>query len=164
MNRLEETQKKYRILFVCLGNICRSPAAEGIMKHLIRQRGLEDRFYVDSAGTYGGHAGDLPDRRMRAAAARRGYLLDHRAQHIRDSFFDNFDCIVVMDDQNYYDLCAMAPTVDDEKKVCRMADFCRHYAATYVPDPYYEGADGFEHVLNLLEDACSGLLDDLLGK
>lgn len=134
------------------------------MKHLIRQRGLEDRFYVDSAGTYAGHAGDLPDRRMRAAAARRGYLLDHRAQPIRDSFFDDFDCIVAMDDQNYYDLCSMAPTVDDEKKVCRMADFCRHYTATYVPDPYYEGADGFEHVLNLLEDACSGLLDDLLGE
>lgn len=132
------------------------------MKHLIRKRGMESEFYVDSAGTYSGHAGDLPDRRMRAAAARRGYLLDHRAQRIRDSFFDDFDCIVAMDDQNYYDLCSMAPTVDDEKKVCRMADFCRHYAATYVPDPYYEGADGFEHVLNLLEDACSGLLDDLL--
>lgn len=164
MNRFEEPDKTYGVLFVCLGNICRSPAAEGIMKHLIRQRGMENRFYVNSAGTYGGHAGNLPDRRMRSAAARRGYLLDHRAQRFEEAFFDRYDCIVAMDDHNYYDLCSMAPTVEDEKKVWRMADFCRHYTVTYIPDPYYEGVDGFEHVLNLLEDACLGLLDDILGK
>ena len=132
------------------------------MRHLVRQQGLEERFYINSAGTYGGHSGDLPDRRMRSAAARRGYLLEHCAQCFRDSFFDCYDCIVAMDDHNYYDLCAMAPTIEDEKKVCRMADFCRFYTATHIPDPYYEGADGFEHVLNLLEDACQGLLDEIL--
>ncbi len=157
-----EDKKKYRVLFVCLGNICRSPAAEGIMRHIVSKRNMEALFTIDSAGTYGGHAGDLPDRRMRAAASRRGYLLEHRAQHFKSSMFDRFDYIVAMDDNNYYDLCEMAPTVDDEKKVCRMADYCRHYTATHVPDPYYEGAEGFEWVLNLLEDACEGLLQEIL--
>ena len=155
------TNKKYKVLFVCLGNICRSPAADGLMKHIVKQRGLEHRFYIDSAGTYGGHAGELPDPRMRRAAARRGYLLEHRAQRFKSAMFAQFDLIVAMDDNNYYDLQSMAPTVDDEKKIVRMADYCRHYTATHVPDPYYEGADGFEHVLNLLEDACEGLLDAL---
>lgn len=153
---------KYKILFVCLGNICRSPAAEGVMKHIVRQRDVEGRFYIDSAGTYGGHAGELPDPRMRRAAARRGYLLEHRAQRFKESMFAHFDLIVAMDDNNYYDLQSMAPTVEDEQKIVRMADYCRHYTATHVPDPYYEGAEGFEHVLNLLEDACVGLLDEVL--
>ena len=152
-------EKKISILFVCLGNICRSPAAEGIMQHLVKQRGLEARYHIDSAGTYGGHAGDLPDRRMRAAAASRGYLLEHRAQRVTSNMVGEYDYIVAMDDHNYYDLCEIAPTPEDEKKVCRMADYCRHYTASHVPDPYYEGADGFEYVLNLLEDACEGLLD-----
>lgn len=153
---------KYKILFVCLGNICRSPAAEGVMKHIVRQRNVEEQFYIDSAGTYGGHAGELPDPRMRRAAARRGYLLEHRAQRFKESMFAHFDLIVAMDDNNYYDLQSMAPTVEDEQKIVRMADYCRHYTATHVPDPYYEGAEGFEHVLNLLEDACVGLLDEVL--
>lgn len=156
-----EDNGKYKILFVCLGNICRSPAAEGIMKHLVRQQGIEDRFCIDSAGTYGGHAGELPDARMRRAAALRGYLLDHRAQRFKSEMFDRYDIIVAMDDNNFYDLQAMTPTVDDEKKLVRMADYCRHYTATHIPDPYYEGVDGFQHVLNLLEDACEGLLQSL---
>lgn len=155
---------KYKILFVCLGNICRSPAAEGVMKHIVRQRNVEEQFYIDSAGTYGGHAGDLPDPRMRRAAARRGYLLEHRAQRFKEPMFARFDLIVAMDDNNYYDLQSMAPTVEDEQKIVRMADYCRHYTATHVPDPYYEGAEGFEHVLNLLEDACVGLLDEVLNR
>ena len=156
-----EDNGTYKILFVCLGNICRSPAAEGVMKHIVKQHGVEDRFYIDSAGTYSGHAGELPDPRMRRAAARRGYLLDHRAQQFKTTMFADFDLIVVMDDRNYYHVQSYAPTADDEKKIVRMADYCRHYTATYVPDPYYEGADGFELVLNLLEDACEGLLDSL---
>lgn len=157
-----EDKGLYKILFVCLGNICRSPAGEGVMRHIVKQHGQEERFYIDSAGTYGGHAGELPDPRMRRAAARRGYLLEHRAQRFKESMFAHFDMIVAMDDNNYYDLQSMSPTVEDEQKIVRMADYCRHYAATHVPDPYYEGADGFEHVLNLLEDACEGLYESLL--
>ena len=164
MEHIDNTDCKYKVLFVCLGNICRSPAAEGIMQHLVHQRGLDKLFYIDSAGTYGGHAGDLPDRRMRAVASRRGYLLEHRAQKFCASFFDRYDYIVAMDDHNYYDLTAMAYTIEDEKKIVRMADYCRHYTATHIPDPYYEGVDGFEHVLNLLEDACEGLLNDILAQ
>ncbi len=156
-----EDNGKYKILFVCLGNICRSPAAEGVMKHIIKGRHHQDRFYIDSAGTYGGHSGELPDPRMRRAAARRGYLLDHHAQRFRSSMFEQFDLIVAMDDNNYYDLQEMAPSANDEEKIVRMADYCRHYTASYIPDPYYEGADGFEHVLNLLEDACEGLLQEV---
>lgn len=156
-----QEEKPTYILFVCLGNICRSPAAKGIMQHLVKRRGLEARYRIDSAGTYGGHAGDLPDRRMRAAAARRGYLLEHRAQRVTSDMISKYDYIVAMDDHNYYDLCEIAPTPEDEKKIYRMADYCRHYTASHIPDPYYEGADGFEYVLNLLEDACEGMLDAL---
>ena len=159
-----EDNGTYKILFVCLGNICRSPAAEGVMKHVVKQHGCEARYFIDSAGTYGGHAGELPDPRMRRAAAHRGYLLEHRAKRFKEAMFAQFDLIVVMDDNNYYDVQSMAPTVDDEKKIVRMTDYCRHYTATYVPDPYYEGAAGFELVLNLLEDACQGLLSQLEGK
>ena len=156
-----EDNGTYKILFVCLGNICRSPAAEGVMKHIVKQHQQQERFYIDSAGTYGGHAGELPDPRMRRAAARRGYLLEHKAQRFREAMFAQYDLIVAMDDNNYYDLEAMAATIEDEKKLVRMADYCRHYAVTHIPDPYYEGADGFEHVLNLLEDACEGLYESI---
>ena len=159
-----EDKGLYKILFVCLGNICRSPAADGIMKHIVRQRNLEHLFHIDSAGTYGGHAGELPDPRMRRAAAQRGYLLEHRAQRFREDMFARFDYIVAMDDSNFYDLQSMASTLEDEKKIVRMTDYCRHYTATHVPDPYYEGADGFQLVLNLLEDACEGLLEEVLKK
>lgn len=154
----------YKILFVCLGNICRSPAAEGIMKHIVKKRGVAHRFYIDSAGTYGGHAGELPDPRMRRAAAQRGYLSEHRSQKFKASMFADFDLVVAMDDNNYYDLQSMSPSVDDERKLVRMADYCRHYTATHIPDPYYEGAQGFQLVLNLLEDACEGLLDSIMEK
>ena len=152
---------KYKVLFVCLGNICRSPAAQGIFEHIVRENGMQDKIAADSAGTYGGHRGELPDRRMRSAAAGRGYLLEHRAQRFKESMFAQFDMIVAMDDSNYYDLQSMAPSVEDEKKIVRMADYCRHYTATHIPDPYYEGSEGFQLVLNLLEDACDGLLAEL---
>lgn len=151
-----------RILFVCLGNICRSPAAEGVMRELVDERGLAHKYVIDSAGTYGGHAGQLPDRRMRVHATRRGYHLTHRSRPVAESDFDRFDIIVAMDEANRRNLMALAPTTQDEKKVVRMMDYCR--TATrydHVPDPYYEGAEGFELVLDLLEDACRGLLDSL---
>ncbi|MCM1319909.1 MAG: low molecular weight phosphotyrosine protein phosphatase [Muribaculaceae bacterium] len=151
---------KTRILFVCLGNICRSPAAQGVMQQMVDDAGLTDKYFLDSAGTYAGHAGELPDKRMRIHAARRGYNLTHRSRPVHPSDFDDFDIIVAMDDSNYENLRRLAPTVEDEKKIVRMIDYCHQHPYYYsVPDPYYEGASGFELVLDLLEDACKGLLD-----
>lgn len=154
-----------RILFVCLGNICRSPAAQGVMQSLVDQRGLSDAFELDSCGFYGGHAGEMPDKRMRVHAARRGYELTHISRQIRTWDFDRFDIIVAMDAHNHDDLMEAAPSIEAQKKVVRMIDFARrHPFHDSVPDPYYEGAEGFELVLDLLEDACAGLLDELTGE
>lgn len=154
---------KTRILFVCLGNICRSPAAQGVMQHLVDEAGLSEHFVLDSAGTYAGHAGELPDKRMRVHAARRGYTLTHRSKPVHTSDFEDFDLIVAMDDSNFSNLKSMAPTVEAEAKVVRMIDYCRMHPYYYsVPDPYYEGASGFELVLDLLEDACQGLFDSII--
>ena len=153
---------KVKLLFVCLGNICRSPAAHGIMQKIVEQAGMQNKFDIDSAGLYGGHAGELPDKRMRIHASRRGYDLTHRSRKVITDDFDKFDLILAMDDSNYENLRRMAPTIEDEKKVVRMVDFCKQHPYYYsVPDPYYEGAEGFELVLDLLEDACQGLLEEL---
>ncbi|MFR6415848.1 low molecular weight protein-tyrosine-phosphatase [Alistipes shahii] len=153
---------KTRILFVCLGNICRSPAAEGIMRRIVERRGLSGTFGIDSAGTYGGHRGELPDPRMRSAASRRGYALTHRSRQVGEEDFDRFDMIVAMDDMNYESLNRLAPSREAARKIFRMAEFCRrHPDRTYVPDPYYEGHEGFELVLDMLEDGCEGILEYL---
>lgn len=153
---------KAKILFVCLGNICRSPAAQGIMQALVDERGLSDKFLLDSAGTYAGHAGELPDKRMRVHAARRGYQLTHHSRPVTTTDFFDFDIIVAMDDSNYENLRGMAPSPEAEQKIVKMIDYCRLHPYYYsVPDPYYEGVQGFELVLDLLEDACAGLLDRL---
>lgn len=149
-----------RVLFVCLGNICRSPAAEGLMKDVVAgHQGASRRWTVDSAGTGGYHIGDLPDSRMRAHARRRGLTLDHICRQVHESDFDDFDLIVGMDDSNIYNLKRLAPTAEAADKIVAMADFfsCTRYYA--VPDPYYEGAEGFELVLDLLEDGTSNLYD-----
>lgn len=154
---------KYNLLFVCLGNICRSPAAQGVMQRLVDERGLTDRFYIDSAGMGGWHVGDLPDKRMRVHARQRGYELTHRARKVRFSDFDDFDLIVGMDASNVDELCSMAATIEQQDKVVMMGDYIRqfpHY--DYVPDPYYEGSEGFELVLDLLEDACENLLNGII--
>lgn len=162
MNFSERTAP-FKILFVCLGNICRSPAAHGVMQHMIDERGLTDKFYLDSAGTYGGHAGELPDRRMRVHAQRRGYNLTHRSRRVTGRDFEDFDIIVAMDASNRRNLEEMSATVEECKKILMMGDYIRHYQHyDYIPDPYYEGAEGFELVLNLLEDACETLLEELL--
>lgn len=153
---------KARILFVCLGNICRSPAAEGVLRTMAQEQGLGDDLEIDSAGTYGGHAGQLPDPRMRAAAFRRGYRLTHRARQVTRADFGYFDRIVAMDRSNYQSLCRLAPSSQAAARIVCMADFFRRYAGqTEVPDPYYEGDEGFELVLDMLEDSCSVLLDSL---
>ena len=150
------------ILFVCLGNICRSAAANGIMEAIIEREDLEDSIKIDSAGTYGGHRGELPDSRMRAAAAARGYNLTHRSRRITEEDFELFDYIIVMDDMNYENVSRIAPERKYLNKVYRFTEFCRNHPQwSYVPDPYYEGREGFELVLDLLEDGCEGLLDNI---
>ena len=152
-------ENKKKLLFVCLGNICRSPAAEGIMKSIVKNAGLEDKFVIDSAGTSGWHEGDLPDSRMRTHARRRGYVLDSLSRPVKSGDFDKFDIILAMDDANLENLKRLAPNLKGEDKVRRMTDFCRKKYADHVPDPYYSGSEGFELVLDILEDACSGLLE-----
>lgn len=155
---------KTKILFVCLGNICRSPAAEGVMQRLVEERGLGDCFEIDSAGTYSGHHGQLPDPRMRRHASRRGYNLTHRARPIESDDFDYFDIIVAMDEGNRRNLMQLASSPQQQAKIVMMGDYIvklrAHY--DYVPDPYYEGAEGFELALDLLEDACGNLLNDII--
>lgn len=149
-----------RILFVCLGNICRSPSAEAIMKAYVKREGLEQQFFIDSAGLYSGHAGSLPDERMRRHAGRRGFQLDSRARTFYPSAdFAEFDMIIGMDDQNITGLKRLAETEEELSKIFKMTDFCQKPTRyTVVPDPYYEGPEGFELVLDLLEDAVEGLL------
>ena len=154
---------KYSVLFVCLGNICRSPAAQAVMQHMVDERGLSDRFYIDSAGTGGWHIGDLPDKRMRVHARPRGYELTHRARKVQPGDFEDFDLIVGMDANNVDDLRYLAATIEQQDKVVMVGDYIRRFPHhDYVPDPYYEGSEGFELVLDLLEDACDNLLDRIL--
>ena len=154
---------KYKVLFVCLGNICRSPAAQAVMQAMVDRRGLTERFFIDSAGTGGWHIGDLPDKRMRVHARPRGYELTHRARKVQSGDFEDFDLIVGMDAGNVDELCDRAATIEQQDKVVMMGDYIRRYPHyDYVPDPYYEGSEGFELVLDLLEDSCECLLDSIL--
>lgn len=157
-----ENVDKTRILFVCLGNICRSPAANGVMEQMVREQGLQDKFLIDSAGTYGGHAGELPDPRMRVAASRRGYNLTHRSRKFREQDYYDFDMIIVMDDSNYENVARLAPERKYLDKVYRFVEFSKNHPNwSYVPDPYYEGHEGFELVLDILEDGCAELINRL---
>ena len=153
-----------KILFVCLGNICRSPAADEIFRARVREIGKEDNYEIDSAGTYGGHAGELPDARMRGAAFNRGYKLRHISRPVKPKDFEDFDMIIAMDDSNYENLFRMAGTLEERDKIYRMTDFSSQKEYNYIPDPYYEGQDGFGLVLDLLEDACKGLLEYTEGR
>jgi protein-tyrosine phosphatase len=156
-----------RVLFVCLGNICRSPAAEGVFLDCLERAGLADRFMVDSAGTGGWHVGKPADPRMRAAAARRGLELTSRARQLEPADLDRFDHILTMDADNLAAVQAMARRHQaagggQQALVAPLVRYCHHHQASEVPDPYYGGEQGFEQVLDLLEDACGGLLETLL--
>ena len=152
---------KHRILFVCLGNICRSSTAEGVMLHLLKEAGLEHEFVIDSAGILSCHQGELPDSRMSAHAGRRAYELVHRSRPVRTEDFYDFDLILGMDDRNIADLNDRAPGPEEQKKIHRMTDYCTRIPTDHVPDPYYGGSEGFEYVIDILEDACAGLLNAL---
>lgn len=150
------------ILFVCLGNICRSPAAEGVMRAIVDRNDASAYIHIDSAGTGNYHTGDLPDKRMRVHALRRGYNLTHRARQFRTADFDNFDIIIPMDASNLSNILRLARSGEDEQKVIPISNFFRDTSRyDYVPDPYYEGAEGFELVLDLLEDSLQNLFDPL---
>ncbi|MBD2257054.1 low molecular weight protein-tyrosine-phosphatase [Pseudanabaena sp. FACHB-2040] len=151
-----------KLLFVCLGNICRSPSAENIMNHLIQQRGLSDQIQCDSAGTSSYHIGSPPDRRMTAAARQYDIVLQGRARQFEAVDLAAFDWILAMDRDNYRDILALDQRGQHSAKVKLMCDFCRHHADQEVPDPYYGGPEGFDYVVNLLLDACEGLLDFVL--
>ena len=159
---MTQLSNKYKVLFVCLGNICRSPAAHGIFEHIVRENGMSERIEVDSAGTYGGHRGELPDRRMRNAAMYRGYALTHRSRQVSALDFLEFDLVIAMDDSNYEDLMHLAPSVEATHKIKRMADYFTAHKISYVPDPYYMGAEGFSLVLDLLEDGCVNLYNSIV--
>ncbi len=155
---------KQRILFVCLGNICRSPAAEAMFRMLVCREGLEDMVEIDSAGTYGGHSGERSDPRMRRAAEARGIEMTHRARQVKEEDFERFDRVIAMDDNNYEALFRLAPDRQAQQKIYRFREFLRRYPDwSYIPDPYYEGHEGFELVLDLLEDGCATLLEELRG-
>ncbi|NET35796.1 MAG: low molecular weight phosphotyrosine protein phosphatase [Cyanothece sp. SIO1E1] len=149
----------YKLLFVCLGNICRSPSAENIMNHLIEQRQLATHISCDSAGTSSYHIGSAPDRRMTHAAGQRGIHLKGEARQFQRVDFEDFDLILAMDRANYQDILSLDPTERHRDKVKLMCDFCSQYPNREVPDPYYGGAQGFDFVIDLLLDACTGLLE-----
>ncbi len=144
-----------RILFVCLGNICRSPTAEGVMRHLARERGLGDAVAVESAGTGSWHVGEPPDPRSAAAARRRGIALEGSARQVQREDFERFDVLIAMDRSNRRELLRLAPDEDARSRVRLLLD------PLDVPDPYYGAGDGFEEVLDLVAGACERLLDEV---
>lgn len=148
-----------QILFVCLGNICRSPSAEAVMKAIVKREGLENEIKVDSAGILAWHSGEQADKRMQIHAAERGYELTSISRQIKSDDFKKFDVIIGMDHENMRDLRALDKDNKYIDKLYMMTGFCSSIPADSVPDPYYGGATGFENVLDILEDACEGLLD-----
>lgn len=151
-----------KILFVCLGNICRSPAAEGVMKSMLRENGTD--IFVDSAGIGPWHVGELPDRRMRECGARRGYIFNSRARQVCKDDFKLFDIIVAMDNDNVRALKSIARGNDEERKIVCMSEFLTtHRQYNTVPDPYYGTESDFDLALDLIEDGCRGLLKQLKG-
>ncbi len=152
------TPKKIRVLFVCMGNVCRSPTARGVFESLVQDAGLEHVIEVDSAGTYAGQVGKPPDQRAVEAAARRGYDLSRlRARRIDPVDFEQFDYVLAMDNDNLRDMQEVLPPGHEDKARLFM-DFAPASAHREVPDPYYGGGGGFERVLDLVEEAARGLL------
>jgi len=151
------------VLFVCMGNICRSPTAEGYFRHIVEEAGLTDKIKIDSAGTHAYHIDSPPDHRAQAAAIKRGIDLSSlRGRKVENSDFKNFDYVVGMDKSNHSDLQEVAG--GNAENLFMFLEFANNFSETEVPDPYYGGDQGFEHVLDLIEDASIGLLNDIQEK
>ncbi len=159
---MPEHELTKRILFVCMGNICRSPAGEGVMRKLISDRGLEGRVEIDSAGTISYHAGHPADIRMQQAASKRGYQLDSIARAFCRDDFETFDLILAMDRSNLDELCSLDPQHVYQDKLRLFGSFLSDEGEPDVPDPYYGGARGFDRVLDMIEKACPRILDHVL--
>jgi protein-tyrosine phosphatase len=156
-----EIKEKISVLFVCMGNICRSPTAEGVFRKHVSDAGLDAAIQTDSAGTHAYHSGEPADRRAHAAAARRGFSLEGiLARRVTDEDFDQFDFILAMDEDNLMTLQERAPD-EQRNKVRLFLEFAESRHENEVPDPYYGGSAGFERVLDLVEEASQGLLETL---
>lgn len=154
---------KTKILFICLGNICRSPAAEAVMQDLINRKNLNAKYELDSCGTSSYHQGESSDPRMLKAASKRGINITSVSRGFNKSDFKRFDQLIVMDDSNLENIQALDTYNEYSSKIHKMTDFCslNYKDYSYVPDPYYGGEKGFEEVLDLLENSCQGLLESL---
>jgi protein-tyrosine phosphatase len=153
---------KHRLLFVCLGNICRSPMAEGAFRRVAQEEGLLDRFEIDSAGLGNWHVGQAPDTRAQEAAAERGIdISTQSARQVTQGDFARFDLLLAMDGMNHAELLELAPA-DAQHKIHYFLDFAPNSATREVPDPFYGGREGFDHALDLIEDAARGLLAEIL--
>lgn len=153
-----------KVLFVCMGNICRSPAAEIIFHQQVKQAGLSSSFLIDSAGTTGYHEGNPPDRRMIRTLEKRGYPVFGCSRPVVDDDFSTFDHILIMDQDNERELLSRPASAPYRHKIRFLTDFATRHKDRFVPDPYYGGDQGFEHVADLIEDACQGLLSELKPK
>lgn len=159
---IEVWVKKTSVLFVCMGNICRSPSAQGVFEKYVEDNGLKSLFSIDSAGTHSYHVGGKPDSRSVQAAMMRDIdIRQQRARKVATADFDKFDYIIAMDDDNFKNLQNVCPSHDQEVRIYKMMDFSTSSKYTQVPDPYYGGDQGFELVLDLLENASIGLLNHI---
>lgn len=154
----------HRILFLCMGNICRSPAAHCYLQHLVDQAGLTEQFEIESAGTIGFHQGATPDERMQEVMKARGIPIIGRSKHLDSSDLENFDLILAMDESNLADAQALDPNEQYRDKIKLFGAYCTEHEITDVPDPYYGGDDGFDNVMDIIEDGCRKLLNGLTGK
>jgi len=155
------SNKIVKVLFVCMGNICRSPTAEGVFRHIVEKEGLDNRITTDSAGTHAYHIGEQPDLRSQQTARKRGIdLSDLRGRKAVSQDFAEFDYILAMDNDNYRLLQQLSPNSGDAK-LKLFLEFSKDYSETEVPDPYYGGDQGFEHVFDLVESASYGLLEEI---
>jgi protein-tyrosine phosphatase len=154
--------RSVKILFVCMGNICRSPVAETVMEKMIEGRGLEQRITVDSAGTLDYHAGELATPQMREVAKRHGYAITHRSRQLQPSDFTKFDYIVAMDDTNLEDMRSFVPKDGATAKISLLMSHCKEPPVREVPDPYMGPVSAFERVVELAELGCRSLLDEIV--
>ena len=153
-----------KILFVCMGNICRSPTAHGVFRDLVERHGLSDQVVIDSAGTHAYHVGSPPDRRAQETALRRGVnLSDVEARHVETEDFERFDYVIAMDQDNYMSLSKKCPDAH-VNKIYMLMDFAPSSRTREVPDPYYGGASGFERVFDLVQSASEGLVEEIKGR